>query len=100
MQIWDWLKGLVGTEAALTVQILVSVAIYGLVAYLDVIQFIRFLQNMGNRNHESANVRNEAKENIKSSLFIIVTVTVIGGIGFTMISIFMNNFISLPQFHN
>jgi hypothetical protein len=72
-------------------------AIYGLVLYLDVIQFIRFLQNMGNRNHEDAKIRAESRENIKVSLFILATVTIIGGGGFTMLCIFMNNFIPIDN---
>jgi hypothetical protein len=64
-------------------------AIYGLVVYLDVIQFIRFLQNMGNRNHEDGKVRAEARESIKQSLFIIACITVIGGGGFTALFYFI-----------
>jgi hypothetical protein len=67
--------------------------IYGLVIYLDGIQLIRLMNNFGNRNNDNANIRNEARESIKSSFFIIACVTIIGGVGFTALCFFMNTII-------
>ncbi|MDR0341200.1 MAG: hypothetical protein LBH55_02920 [Mycoplasmataceae bacterium] len=91
--VWRWLSDLIGGDAATVIQILVMTLIYGLVIYLDGIQLIRLMNNFGNRNNDNANIRNEARESIKSSFFIIACVTIIGGVGFTALCFFMNTII-------
>jgi hypothetical protein len=87
---------MVGQQAGTTIQVLVSVLVYGLVLYLDGIQVLRLMTNFGNRNNENAGIRNEARESIKSSFFIIACVTVIGAIGFTALTYFIQVNLGTP----
>jgi nitrate reductase NapE component len=66
------------------------IAVYGLVVYIIIIQVIRLIQNISNRNVEDGKARAEAKENIKGAVFVIAATAIIGGFGFTALCFFMN----------
>jgi nitrate reductase NapE component len=82
---------LIGDDAADAVTIVFNIAVYGIVIYIVIIQLIRLLNNFNNRNAEDQKVRQEARENIKGSVFIIVMVALIGGFGFTALSFLVLN---------
>lgn len=88
--VWDWLRNLIGDGPATTVQTVFSICIYGICAYIIVIQVLRLLTNLSNRNAEDAKLRAESRENIKSSAFIIIAVGLVGVCGFTALSFAMN----------
>jgi hypothetical protein len=67
--------------------------VYAVVIYILVIQIFRLLNNISNRNAEDPKQRQEARENIKGSVFVILMTVLIGGIGFTALIVFMNTMI-------
>jgi hypothetical protein len=80
---------MVGDEAATAIQIVFNICISGIMLYIIIVQLIRLLVNFNNRNSEDQKARQEARDNIKASAFIIVMVTLIGGVGFTALSFFV-----------
>ncbi|MDR2557855.1 MAG: hypothetical protein LBC33_03385 [Mycoplasmataceae bacterium] len=86
---WEWLGNLIGADAANAVKTTFDIVIYGIIAYIVIIQLIRLLNNFNNRNAEDPKARQEARENIKASAFVIVMVGLVGGFGFTALSFFV-----------
>ncbi|MDR2847234.1 MAG: hypothetical protein LBV22_02760 [Mycoplasmataceae bacterium] len=88
---WEWLGNLIGDGAANAVTTVFDIAVYGIVLYIIVIQVVRLLNNFNNRNAEDAKTRQEARENIKGSVFIIIMVALIGGVGFSALTFLVLN---------
>jgi Na+/H+ antiporter NhaD/arsenite permease-like protein len=86
---WDFLEDFVGQEAAAAITTTLDIIVFGIIAYIVVIQLIRLLNNFNNRNAEDGKTRQEARENIKASAFIILMVGVVGSVGFSALTFFV-----------
>ncbi|GHU51346.1 hypothetical protein FACS189459_6920 [Bacilli bacterium] len=84
------MDNLIGKTGGETVHWLTNILVIGLILYIDAVQFIRFLQNMSNRNSSDMQAKAIARDNIKSCIMIIVVVTVIGAGGYVALGFFMN----------